>query len=283
GAASASARTLARNPTAEGEPRFPDQHSNLSSGREVRRCSSASHKRVSQGKESRVTRSVFGVVAWLLCFVSSPVAAQGNLPWEEYDRLVDRGREIAPLDVGSMFGDQVDMYTGALSFSATDVSIPGNNALRVAITRKLSIYDRRHYGGGVRGPFADWAIDIPNVSGVFAPNWHDNRCEVSVPPGVGSVGSIPADEYWSGNIAELPGGGEMLRVNVARPMPSAGGAYLWVTEGNSYFSCLSVIKNGTGQGFLAIGTNGNKYWLDHMAQYPEPAYKAAGREVQPRS
>src|SRR5690606_46047 len=106
GAASASARTLARNPTAEGEPRFPDQHSNLSSGREVRRCSSASHKRVSQGKESRVTRSVFGVVAWLLCFVSSPVAAQGNLPWAEYDRLVDRWCAIAPLAVGRTFGHQ---------------------------------------------------------------------------------------------------------------------------------------------------------------------------------
>src|SRR5690606_12962465 len=104
GAASASARTLARNPTAEGEPRFPDQHYNLRNEREVRSCSSAQNKGVSQGKESRVTRSVFGVVAWLLCFVSSPVASQGNLPWEEYDRLVVRGREIAPLDVGSMFG-----------------------------------------------------------------------------------------------------------------------------------------------------------------------------------
>jgi len=218
-----------------------------------------------------VIRSARYVFA-LLCMASFSAAAQGNLPWQEYDRLVERGRTIAPLDTSSMFGEQIDMYTGALSFSTTDVSIPGNNNLPVAISRKMAIYDREHYGTAARGPFADWAIDIPHVHGVFATTWHDNRCSQAVPPAVNG-GSIPGDEYWAGNMAELPGGGEMLQANVVRPKPTAGGPYGWVTEGNTYFSCLSTIKNGTGQGFLAIDSNGNKYWLDHMAQYAEPSYR----------
>ncbi len=240
----------------------------------------AANHRVCRKRESKVIRSASHVLA-LLCATSFSAAAQSNLPWQEYDRLVERGREIAPLDTGSMFGEQIDMYTGALSFSATDVSIPGNSGLPVAMVRKLAIYDRQHYGGGVRGPFADWAIDIPNVNGVFAPTWHDNRCTQAVPPGVGSVGSIPGDEYWAGNMAELPGGGEMLQADVARPKPDSGGPYRWVTEGNTYFSCLSTIKNGSGQGFLAIDSNGNKYWLDHMAQYSEPSYRVSGHPSPP--
>lgn len=66
-----------------------------------------------------------------------------------------------------------------------------------------------------------------------------------------------------------------------RPMPSSGGPYVWITEGGTYFSCLSVIKNGTGQGFLAIDTSGNKYWLDHMAQYGEPNYVSAEKGASP--
>lgn len=74
-----------------------------------------------------------GIAGWL-CLLAFPAWAQGaKLPWEEYERLVEKGRSIAPLDVGSMFGDKVDLYSGALSFSATDVSIPGNSGLPVAI------------------------------------------------------------------------------------------------------------------------------------------------------
>lgn len=217
---------------------------------------------------------------WLVLSASmaSAFAQEGNLPWEEYSRLIEKGREIAPLDTNSMFGETVDLYSGALSFSATDLSIPGNNALPVAIVRKLSIHDRRHYGTAARGPLADWTIDIPNVSGVFATTWHDNRCSQAVPPIVHT--RVTGDEYWAGNHAELPGGGEMLR-DSNRPIPAVGGPYVWITEGGTYFSCLSTIKNGSGQGFLAIDTSGNKYWLDHMAQYGEPNYVSVQKGASP--
>lgn len=215
------------------------------------------------------------------CMVSCSVLAQdGNFPWQEYSRLVEQGREIAKLDVNSLFGDKVDLYSGTLSFSATDVSITGNNAMPVAITRKLTIYDRRGYGGAVRGPFADWGIDIPNVNGVFSTTWHDNRCSVAVPPSL-FAGRVNPDEYWAGNHADLAGGGEMLQADSTRPKPATGGTYTWITEGDTYFSCLPSIKNGTGQGFLAVDKEGNKYWLDHMAQYAEPMYRSTNRGLSP--
>ncbi|MCD9007782.1 hypothetical protein LDO31_16400 [Luteimonas sp. XNQY3] len=225
-------------------------------------------------------RSTTALLWFVLCACTAPAFAQdGNLPWQEYSRLVEQGREIAILDVNSMFGDRVDLYSGALSFSTTDVSIPGNNALPVAVTRKLDIHDRKKYGtGGRKRAFADWDIDIPNVSGVFGPTWHDNRCSQAAPPNVQV--RVTADEYWAGNHADLPGGGEMLR-DSNRPTPTTGGPYLWITEGDTYFSCLSSIVNGTGQGFLAIDTNGNKYWLNHMAQYGEPNYISVDRQASP--
>lgn len=210
------------------------------------------------------------LAALLLCLLPSAVLAQGGkLPWEEYERLVEKGRSIAALDAGSLFGEQVDLYSGALSFSATDVSVPGNNALPVAIGRKLSIDDREAYAGHDYA-FADWDLDIPNVNGVFAPTWHDNRCSQAQPPTIQS--RVSPSEYWAGNHAELPGGGEMLQANIERTKPSTGGPYKWLTQGDTYFSCLGTIANGSGEGFLAIAKDGTKYWLNHMAQYLEPEY-----------
>lgn len=227
------------------------------------------------------TRVLKVIVASLCVLSGSALAQDGKLPWQEYSRLIQQGREIAPLDAGGMFGDKVDLYSGALSFSATDVSIAGNSGLPVAITRKLDIHDRDKYGSGGRGQaFADWDIDIPSVGGVFATNWHDSRCTQASPPTISA--RIVGDEYWSGNHASLPGGGEMLQANITRPQPTTGGPYVWLTEGDTYFSCLSTINNGTGQGFLAIDKDGNKYWLDHMAQYVEPPYTNVDMHASPQ-
>lgn len=208
----------------------------------------------------------------LVCIAPFALVAQtptGILPWDDYERLVEKGRNIAPLDGGGMFGDSVDLYSGALSFAATDVSIPGNNALPVAVGRKLSIHNRYEYGGHGK-PFGDWEIDVPNISGIYATTWHDDRCTQPIPPSVSQF-RISAYDYWAGNQVSMPGGGELLRAESTRPRPTTGGPYLWLTAGDVYFSCLSAIKNGTGQGFLAVAKDGTKYWFDHMASdFSEP-------------
>lgn len=212
-----------------------------------------------------IARSVVGV----LCLM--PFMAFGQkLAWEEYDRLLESRRAVTALSADNAFGDSLDLYSGVLSFSATDVSIPGNSKLPVSVTRKFTVTNREQYGGYAYS-FADWELDIPRLSGVFAPAWHDNRCDVATPPNPTS--GVPVDEVWSGNHADMPGGGEMLLVASTWPKPSAGGPYKWVTAGNTYFSCLPTINNGTGQGFLAVTSDGTKYWFNHMARIPEPGFQ----------
>ncbi|MFT4257598.1 MAG: hypothetical protein QM599_11650 [Pseudoxanthomonas sp.] len=210
----------------------------------------------------------FAALGVSLACISSAWAQK--LPWEEYDRLAEMGRSIAPLKADDMFGDSVDLYSGGLSFSATDVSLPGNNALPVSVGRKLVIANRKDYPA-FDYAFDNWDLDIPNISAVFSTQGNATWCTSNAPPIV--TPGIDPDKYWNGHHANLPGGGELLLVNAERPQPATGGPFRWVTAGNTYFSCLTSIQNGTGEGFLAITADGTKYWFNHMAQYGEPSYK----------
>ncbi|HEY0659730.1 MAG TPA: RHS repeat-associated core domain-containing protein [Lysobacter sp.] len=198
-------------------------------------------------------------------------------PWEEYDKLIKSSDTVGALGP-TLFGDQVNFADGALSFSATDVSIRGNSSLPVAFTRTFTVSNRK--GVINDGPMADWELDTPHLSGVFASSWPDNRCSVTTvsaarPPVVyaGSTPFLPED-YWHGNQASMPGGGEMLLVNASASKPTTGGPYYWMTSGQTYFSCLDTLEGGgTGQGFLAITADGTKYWFNRMASYSEPPLK----------
>ncbi len=218
----------------------------------------------------------------------APAAAEeARQPWEEYDKLIKSAEAVGTLG-NDLFGDRVNLSNGALSFSTTDVSLPGNSALPVAITRTFAVSNSRGYINDA--PLGDWDLDLPRLSGVFAPTWISGaygtpgkRCSVTTAgaaqPPVVSAGTTDfhATDYWQGNHLSLPGGGggEMLLVKAGVGRPSTGGPYYWVTSGFTYFACLSTIQNGTGEGFLAITAGGTKYWFDWMAQYVEPRLKGA--------
>lgn len=217
--------------------------------------------------------------------VSTAAQAQETRPWEEYNKIIARSDTVAAYGP-DLFGDSVDLSAGALSFSVTDASIPGNSKLPVTLTRTLSINNRRGYSTR-EGALADWDLDIPNVSGVFASTWADNRCTSSAPPPIiqklvqSTYTYFYPEDYWHGTHAQMPGGGELLWAGSGTtnaPRPSTGGPYNWVTNGLTYFSCLPQIKNGSGEGFLAITTDGTRYWFDWMAQYQEPTLRG-GRGV----
>lgn len=210
-------------------------------------------------------------------FSTAAVAQDVNRPWEEYDKLVKTHEVVGTLGP-TLFGDQVNLYNGALSFSATDISLPGNSKLPVALTRTFTVSKRNGYVNDA--PMADWDLDLPNVSGVFVQGWGSQRCSAEfTPPSIpDGLSFFAPEDYWHGNQANLPGGGggEMLVAQTGVSKPAAGGPYYWVTSGFTYFSCLPAIQNGTGEGFLAITSDGTKYWLDRMAQYREPSLKGAG-------
>lgn len=210
------------------------------------------------------------LTALSLLLVSAQASAQ-KLPWEEYDKQI-QARGAITAHGPQLFGDEVELSSGALSFSVTDISVPGNNGIPVALTRTLSIIDRdqRLYDM----PMGDWDLDIPRLEGVFALSWQDNRCTGSGLPPTVNVGtsSYSYIDYWQGNHARMPGGGGLLKADQSTvPKPTTGGPYPWVTAGMTYFSCLpNLVNGGPGEGFLAITTDGTKYWFNHMARFAEP-------------
>lgn len=219
-------------------------------------------------------------IAFAALFTASNASAQssgGKWPFEEYDTLINQRRTVTALGP-ELFGDSIDLNSGALSFTTTDVSIPGNNRLSVAVSRKYAVVNRKDVRANDR-VFADWDIDIPNLSGMFATTWHDNRCAVTDmsdarPPPVNPRGyPFEPTVYWKGNTADMPGGGDMMLISSTSARPSTGGPYYWITPGRTVFSCLGSINNGPGQGFLGVTPDGIKYWFNHMAQYPEAQYE----------
>ncbi|MDQ3205672.1 MAG: wall associated protein [Pseudomonadota bacterium] len=224
-------------------------------------------------------------LACLLLACSGIAGAQeAKEVWEEYGKRLGASQTVSPLGP-TLFGDSVSLSNGALSFSATDVSIPGNSGLPVAFARVFTVTDRE--GRWSDSPVADWDIDVPTISGSFASQWisataatPQSRCSaVPAPPAVivGTTHFKPED-FWQGISLNVPGGdgGELLRTDPGVTRPTTGSGYLWVTgSGLTHVSCLPSIQNGAGEGFLAIAPDGTRYWFDWMSQTVEPQLRGA--------
>ena len=58
-----------------------------------------------------------------------PLAAHAQIvpTWrEEYDKRLKYGDLVEPLK-GEIFGEKVNLYDGSVSFTATDITLPGNS------------------------------------------------------------------------------------------------------------------------------------------------------------
>ena len=213
---------------------------------------------------------------------------------EEYRHKIDAARGIVPLG-DNLFGDSINDYTGAVQFSVTDISLPGNNSLPVALARRFNVNDVRGRMPKPRsrgGMFRDWDVDIPHLHGVFAQStgWQAGntpylRCAQpnlaqAAPP---SIGGFEPDDYWHGNHLYVPGHGddEILHLDGASTSkPADGLTYRWVTKGRWYFSCLSMA--GGGEAFLAHAPDGTKYWFNHFSSRVTSAARK-GTSVVPRA
>lgn len=243
--------------------------------------------------KSSIARVLLVLMTATLC---SPALRAQQSPWEDYSRHIGKARGLGSLTT-QLFGDSVDLYTGRVSFQQTDITLEGNSALPVSLSRSFS--PRDPVVSSAWGldppvddqPLADWTLDVPRVGGTFAHlltgnvlgpggliinpgtiyNWSDQRCSgLRVPPWVGEFAPM---DYWNGLQASMPGGGEMLAPTAGLPAPNNGATQRWVTTSRTSFSCLSSIKNASGEGFLALDAHGNHYWFDWMAKFHEPTLK----------
>ncbi len=79
-----------------------------------------------------------------------------------YEEILSRNESndsITP-ETTELLGERIDLNSGTVSFSQTDVSLAGNNALSVALTR---VHKSRAYTNYNRSDFYDWALDIPYI------------------------------------------------------------------------------------------------------------------------
>jgi hypothetical protein len=170
-----------------------------------------------------------GLVA-ILTFAPQGAKAQSeaNFSWDELHRRLPSCSRVEALGP-TLMGDEISLSDGRLAFSVVDVSIPGNNALPVGLRRRYSVKDRKDAIND--GMLADWQIDAPNISGVFAPDWINTgeqpgrRCSAATLPPVPI--RHQRSDFWQGLTLDVPGGGEMLRRAVDAPAPENGASYPW--------------------------------------------------------
>lgn len=215
-----------------------------------------------------------------------PAAAQDSTSFEEKYKLIRAQNAALPLS-NNLFGDSVNLYNGRLGFVQTDVSLPGNNALPVAVGRRIMTGERL-LGGHA---FGQWQLDIPHMHGVFAQvdGWAAGdrsgaRCSQFGPPplarGTGGISYWDASEFWHGSFLYVPGEGEqqLLRRSMQNTVaPGRSSDYPVVTANWWSISCLPSLKNearnGPSEGFLAISTDGTQYYFDWIATFNAPTLR----------
>ena len=89
--------------------------------------------------------------------------------YQEYANRIKSAQVVAQLGP-DLFGESISLSTGATEFSATDVSLPGNTGLPVAVGRRLKVQSVPEFAKRLGG-FGMWDIDVPYISGTFVENW----------------------------------------------------------------------------------------------------------------
>jgi YD repeat-containing protein len=185
-----------------------------------------------------------------------------------------------------LFGDKLNLYNGSFAFEQTDVVLPGNSTLRVAL-------DRQHTPGRqvfVQGAFSDWDLNVPRIDGTFAdvegfvPASGDanSRCSgFDKPPSVwrttnprarDATRTYAPDEYWQGTSLVIPGHGSQ-EILLRADMPGARAEWTLVTRNQWLLRCLVNLRNGPGQGFVARSPEGVDYYFDWMASRQQTALR----------
>jgi RHS repeat-associated protein len=234
-----------------------------------------------------------------IALMANAASAQQARPGYDYAELTKPRTQIQELGT-SLFGDKISTYTGTTEFFATDIALPGNNALEVRLGRRIVITDESYNAAGKQ--LGDWELELPHLHGVFAAStgWQvynssgsggsDSRCSVDVntpsraqpPTAIGSDGLMQFQpyQYWYGNSLYVPGSGDermMVLAPTNTKRPTDGADYRWITSSQWVFSCLGVTANGEpGESFVGRAPNGTKYTFNWFAKRYMPGISMVG-------
>lgn len=198
--------------------------------------------------------------------------------------VVEPKVEMDPTSVSAL-GDDFNPSTGTVTFSATDISIPGNFAIPVELRRWVTSDDSDTGGPGVfkwNIPFIRGNFLHPQ-GGVFDPSddWgHTNtwrygkNCSGTADSVVVKGVSYTVDMFWQGKLLHIPG------VTSESFLQTGANHEEQVTK--SHFKIVDCIDNpavGTDvpqQGIIVQGPDGTRYHFNQIKTYfnNKPTYKA---------
>jgi len=164
------------------------------------------------------------------------------------------------------FGDSWNQDTGEVSFSVSDIGIPGNNDLPVGVARTRS---RTPIALLSDGMFGDWELSLPRIEYTWrlqAQQWFEpTRCRSPLPAAQynsGSSGYQPYAFYFGMTIHDLKDQSHLIMTPDSRwPATSLGTAPALTTKTLWKISCLPAATNGR-DGFLATAPDGTTYRFD---------------------
>lgn len=206
---------------------------------------------------------------------------------EKHIERLTQAQKLAPVGVDG-FGDQISYFSGGLTFSNADISLPGNSSLPVELRRTFAIEDRRELNNGPSpkghlGGFAEWDLDIPHLSGMFKATvgWQvagsaTNRCSQPAPPA--DHYPLNSYDYWNGYNLNTPGGGSQpLLMEPSSKLPPLAANSKWITRSLWLISCKGSTANGyPGEAFIATAPDGTRYHFDHVVTRQAPTIKYGG-------
>ena len=176
--------------------------------------------------------------------------------------------ELASLTTG-LLGDKISMFTGDIRFEQVDISLPGNSAIPVAITRTLSNPDS--WFKETR-EFENWSLAIPHVRSTYITDRSGNYKTAYWPNGKACTSPLNANPsfststggtsyyihsngYWNGDSISIPGIGTVkLTTKSGDPSHKRYNNLNWKVD------CLT--STGTGhEGFKVTTKDGLSYYF----------------------
>jgi YD repeat-containing protein len=226
-------------------------------------------------------------LAGVLLLLCGGLHAQESTLDAEYQRRLQAGQAIDPQGA-TPFGEQVNGYTGELTFSQTDVVSAGIGPT-IELVRDLRSF---HSGDGTVRPaaFGDWLLSVPRIQtltdapsgtgAITAPGMQWAIAPANDPDRLARCTRFDRPHYsgwlsdpqagWNGMALYTQDGVQQSILkrsaqNTRQPDIAEASVFPAVTQGNWQIGCLAQTSNGQqGEAFLAVSPDGTKYWFDYL-------------------
>ncbi|WP_448569375.1 hypothetical protein, partial [Thalassotalea ganghwensis] len=233
-------------------------------------------------KVKKLRVGFFGVLTLLNSLTIQAIDVNSGIDVSEYTRVLD---PVFNNSYQNAFSDGYNPANGQLAFEVTDISIPGNSALPVNLSRWISGDDLDN-----NGPHG-WQWNVPMIQGHFLAirdghtepegwdwgtnNWHyGNNCSGGGDSVIDPQGNkLFPSHYWNGKYLHIPG--------------KTSERFLIDDEQNqrtkSNYKVIECINNANNQeGIIVQGPDGTKYTFNEIQTYENGKFTFKGPVIKTR-